>query len=110
MFVSGSFSAASAGSASSITRLTHLVMATFAQTNFRNEAKIFGVKKTDRRAHMYVIGKTGTGKSTLLETLIRQDIENGEGLALLDPHGDLVEKVLCAVPENRKADLIYFNA
>ena len=58
---------------------------------------------------MYVIGKTGTGKSTLLETLIRQDIENGEGLALLDPHGDLVEKVLRSVPENRKGDLIYFN-
>ena len=61
----------------------------FAQTNFRNEEKPFGIKTPDRRAHMYVIGKTGTGKSTLLETLIRQDLENGEGLALLDPHGDL---------------------
>ena len=81
----------------------------FARTNFRNEAKVFGIKRADRRAHMYVIGKTGTGKSTLLETLIRQDIENGEGLALLDPHGDLVEKVLRSVPENRKGDLIYFN-
>jgi type IV secretory pathway TraG/TraD family ATPase VirD4 len=81
----------------------------FARTNFRNEQKTFGIKRTDRRAHMYVIGKTGTGKSTLLETLIRQDIENGEGLALLDPHGDLVEQVLKAVPEERKTDLIYFN-
>jgi hypothetical protein len=81
----------------------------FAQTNFRNERKAFGIKKPDRRAHMYLIGKTGTGKSTLLETLIRQDIENGEGLALLDPHGDLVEKVLRTVPEKRKSDLIYFN-
>lgn len=81
----------------------------FASTNFRNEAKVFGIKTSDRRAHMYVIGKTGTGKSTLLETLIRQDIESGEGLALLDPHGDLVEKVLRAVPEKRKGDLIYFN-
>src|SRR5438270_13015867 len=81
----------------------------FACTNFRNEAKAFGIKKSDRRAHMYVIGKTGTGKSTLLETLIRQDMKNGEGLALLDPHGDLVEKVLQAVPEKRKNDLIYFN-
>src|SRR5215467_5608422 len=81
----------------------------FAQTNFRNERKAFGIKRTDRRAHMYVIGKTGTGKSTLLETLIRQDMENGEGLALLDPHGDLVEKVLRAVPDKRKSDLIYFN-
>jgi len=81
----------------------------FAKTNFRNEAKPFGIKRPDRRAHMYVIGKTGTGKSTLLETLIRQDIENGEGLALLDPHGDLVEKVLAGIPGSRKTDLIYFN-
>ena len=81
----------------------------FARTNFRNERKPFGIKRADRRAHMYVIGKTSTGKSTLLETLIRQDIENGEGLALLDPHGDLVEKVLAAVPERRKCDLLYFN-
>ena len=58
---------------------------------------------------MYVIGKTGTGKSTLLETLIRQDIASGQGLALLDPHGDLVEKVLAQLPEERKDDLIYFN-
>ncbi len=58
---------------------------------------------------MYIIGKTGTGKSTLLETLIRQDIEAGRGLALLDPHGDLIERVLARVPEKRKDDLIYFN-
>src|SRR5437870_4352135 len=81
----------------------------FGQTNFRNEHKRFGIKRADRRAHMYVISKTGTGKSTLMENLIGQDIQNGEGLALLDPHGDLVEKVLTAIPENRKADLIYFN-
>jgi hypothetical protein len=81
----------------------------FARTNFRNEQKTFGIKRADRRAHMYVIGKTGTGKSTLLETLIRQDMKNGEGLALLDPHGDLVEKVLAAIPNERKRDLIYFN-
>jgi len=81
----------------------------FAQTNFRNESKRFGIKRIDRRAHMYVIGKTGTGKSTLMETLIRQDLENAEGLALLDPHGDLVEKIFRWVPEKRKHDLIYFN-
>jgi hypothetical protein len=56
---------------------------------------------------MYVIGKTGTGKSTLLATLIRQDIESGRGVALLDPHGDLCEQVLRWVPESRKDDLIY---
>src|SRR5258707_13193513 len=81
----------------------------FAQTNFRNEQKTFGIKKADRRAHMYIIGKTGTGKSTLLETLIRQDIENGDGLALLDPHGDLVEKVLMAAARKRKGELISFQ-
>src|SRR5262249_247006 len=79
------------------------------QTNFRNDEKFFGIKKPDRRAHMYVIGKTGTGKTTLLETLIRQDIENGEGLALLDPHGDLVEKVLRPVPDQTKPHPISFN-
>lgn len=81
----------------------------FAETNFRNEQVRFGIKRDDRRAHMYVIGKTGTGKSTLLETLIRQDIASGQGLALLDPHGDLVEKILANLPEQRKDDLIYFN-
>lgn len=81
----------------------------FARTNFRNERRIFGIKRADRRAHMYLIGKTGTGKSTLLETLVRQDIHSGQGLALVDPHGDLVERVLARMPENRKPDLIYFN-
>ena len=57
----------------------------FARTNFRGERKLFGIKRADRRAHMYIIGKTGTGKSTLLETMIRQDIKNSEGFALLDP-------------------------
>src|SRR5216683_39314 len=81
----------------------------FARTNFRNDRRSFGIRRADRRAHMYVIGKTGTGKSTLIETLIRQDLLNGEGLALLDPHGDLVERVLAGVPAHREADLIYFN-
>jgi hypothetical protein len=81
----------------------------FAKTDFRNGEKKFGIKRHDRRAHMYVIGKTGTGKSTLLETMIRQDIESGQGVALLDPHGDLVEKVAAKIPEKRKDDLIYFN-
>jgi type IV secretion system coupling TraD/TrwB family protein len=58
---------------------------------------------------MYIVGKTGTGKSTLLEAFVREDLNAGQGLALLDPHGDLVEKVLLRVPQERKADLIYFN-
>ena len=81
-----------------------------AQTNFRNARTRFGIKQADRRSHMYIIGKTGTGKSTLLETLIRQDIRNGHGLALCDPHGDLVGRVLERMPEERRKDLIYFNA
>lgn len=82
----------------------------FATTDFRNQATSFGIKRSDRRAHMYILGKTGTGKSTLLESLIRQDILRGHGVALLDPHGDLVEKVLSEVPTERSDDLIYFDA
>src|SRR5437899_7972168 len=80
-----------------------------AVTNFRNDRRRFGIKRADRRAHMYIIGKTGTGKSTLIANLARQDLLHGEGFALFDPHGDLVEQVLRLVPEERRADLIYFN-
>ncbi len=79
------------------------------RTNFRNSHRLFGIAQPDRRHHIYIIGKTGTGKSTLLETMIWQDMAAGQGLALFDPHGDLVERVLAAVPERRKPDLIYFN-
>lgn len=81
----------------------------FARTNFRGSNRIFGIRRRDRRSHTWLVGKTGTGKSTLIETMIRQDLRAGEGLALLDPHGDLIEKVLRQVPEERKNDLIYFN-
>ncbi len=84
-------------------------IALIGRTNFRNQHKTFGIRQADRRAHLYVIGKTGTGKSTLLETMIRQDLAAGRGLAVFDPHGDLIERVLAAVPEKRKGDLIYFN-
>jgi len=82
----------------------------FAETNFRGQKKRFGIKKRDRRYHTYVMGKTGMGKSTLLLNLIRQDVENGEGLAVLDPHGDLAEKIVASVPEHRMKDLIYLDA
>lgn len=81
----------------------------FAQTNFRNEQRRFGIKRDDRRRHMYVIGKTGMGKSTMLENMIIQDIQNGEGLAVVDPHGDLVEKVVKYIPSHRINDVVYFN-
>src|SRR6266508_2675488 len=63
----------------------------------------------ERRRHLYVVGQTGTGKSTLLLNLIRQDLAAGEGLALLDPHGDLAEAVLLHIPRDRTNDLIYLN-
>src|SRR5438552_14890677 len=78
-----------------------------AATNFRNDHRRFGIKRADRRAHIYVIGKTGTGKSTLIANLARQDLVYGEGFALLDPHGDLAEHVLRLVPEERQADFIH---
>ncbi len=80
-----------------------------AETDFRNIHRPFGISRADRRAHLHIIGKTGTGKSTLIANLCRQDILNGEGLALLDPHGDLVEAVIRMVPPDRQNDLIYFN-
>ena len=80
-----------------------------AKTNFHMEYKKFGIKQLDRLYHTYIIGKTGTGKTTLLFNQIQQDIEAGHGLALVDPHGDLAEKIIQAVPSNRKDDIVYFN-
>ncbi|MGA8807854.1 MAG: type IV secretion system DNA-binding domain-containing protein [Thermoanaerobaculia bacterium] len=79
------------------------------ETNWRDMRKPFGSRPSDRRAHMYVIGKTGTGKSSLLEGMIRQDLLAGHGLALFDPHGDLAERLNDWMPESRKRDLIYLN-
>jgi energy-coupling factor transporter ATP-binding protein EcfA2 len=81
-----------------------------ARTNYRGGGKLFGIKRADRLSHVYVIGKTGTGKSTLLETMIRQDIARGDGLAVIDPHGDLAKRVAAAVPPERADDLIFFAA
>ncbi len=81
----------------------------FAETNYRNKRSRFGIKRNDRRKHMYVIGKTGMGKTTLLENMAIQDIQNGEGIAIVDPHGEFAEKMLQFVPESRKNDVIYFN-
>ncbi|RJR32188.1 hypothetical protein C4569_00535 [Candidatus Parcubacteria bacterium] len=80
-----------------------------AETNFRNQRRRFGIKKDDRRRHMYLIGKTGMGKSTVLENMIIQDIRNGEGVAVVDPHGDLAETIIQYIPSYRINDVIYFN-
>jgi Type IV secretion-system coupling protein DNA-binding domain len=78
-------------------------------TNFRNEKRLFGIKDTDRLNHIYVIGKTGTGKSTLLLNMAISDIQRGNGICLIDPHGDIAEKILDYVPNEKIRDVIYFN-
>jgi len=81
----------------------------FAQTDFRNKRQKFGIKEEDRRKHIYIIGKTGMGKSTLLENMAIQDIAAGNGLGVVDPHGELAEKLLNYIPEERLKDVVYFN-
>jgi len=81
----------------------------FAETNFRNQRVKFGIKADDRRRHFYIIGKTGTGKTTLEENMAIQDIQAGRGVGIVDPHGEFSEKILDYVPSNRINDVIYFN-
>ena len=81
----------------------------FAITNYRDIRKKFGIKEKNRRGHVYIIGKTGTGKSTLLENMAISDINMAKGICLIDPHGDLAEDVLHFVPRGRLKDVIYFN-
>ena len=81
----------------------------FGVTNYRNEEKVFGIKRADRRQHMYVVGKTGVGKSKLMELLCVSDILNGDGCCFLDPHGDSVDELLKYVPKSRMEDVIYVN-
>ncbi len=81
---------------------------TFASADSRNRNVEFGIKAKDRTRHVYVIGKTGMGKSTLLENMAAQDIINGEGMAFIDPHGKTAELLLNYVPEHRLKDVLYF--
>lgn len=90
---------------SSDNRITYL-----ARTNHRNAGTLFGIRQRDRYSHLYIIGKTGTGKSTLLGTMIAQDLRAREGCALFDPHGDLVSEVRTIVPSEREQALVYLNA
>lgn len=88
----------------------HPYISYFAQVDFRDDNRIFGLLQEDRMAGgLYLIGKTGSGKSNLMECLIHQDVAYGRGFCLLDIHGDLVEHIASAVPEKRKSDLIYLN-
>nr|MDD3720825.1 type IV secretion system DNA-binding domain-containing protein [Candidatus Gracilibacteria bacterium] len=79
------------------------------KTNFRGSNIAFGIGPSDRRRHMYIIGKTGMGKSTLLENMIVDDIKKGRGVAVIDPHGDLAEGILGLIPKNRTNNVIVFD-
>ncbi len=81
----------------------------FGETTYHNEIRKFGIKRVDRRKHLYVVGKTGSGKSKLLELLIRSDILDGYGCCFLDPHGDSANEILKFVPKDRIEDVVYIN-
>lgn len=81
----------------------------FGETNFRGTKTTFGIRRDDRRRHLYIVGKSGSGKSKLLETLIIDDIKSGQGVCVMDPHGDLIQDILQYIPEEKKEDVIYFN-
>ncbi len=78
-------------------------------TTYRDKNTLFGIKRKDRRQHVYILGKSGTGKSALMFNMIIQNIENGDGVCLVDPHGENVEAVLSAIPPHRMKDVVYFN-
>lgn len=80
-----------------------------AAANHRNVNRVFGIKQRDRRSHIYIVGKTGTGKSTLLRNMALQDIAACRGIAVFDPHGDLVEELRRQVPQSRQDDLVYLD-
>ena len=80
------------------------------RVDFRNDRRMFGILSEDRFSHLYVIGKTGTGKSTLLENMAIQDLEHGYGFALIDPHGELADRVASRIPKSRQSDVVYLDA
>ncbi len=78
-------------------------------TTYRDKNQLFGIKRKDRRQHVYMLGKSGTGKSVLMFNMIIQNIKNGDGVCMVDPHGENVEAVLSAIPPERIKDVVYFN-
>ncbi len=81
----------------------------FGKTTFRNQMRKFGIKRDDRRRHFYAIGKTGMGKTQMLENMAIQDIQRGDGVGFIDPHGEAATNLLNFIPEKRINDVIYFN-
>lgn len=90
--------------------MQHSPITFIGKTNCRLPYRTFGIKHEDRFFHTYVIGKTGTGKTTLLESLVLQDINAGRGVCVIDPHGDLAERLVASIPPSRAGDLVYLNA
>jgi len=84
-------------------------LAIFARTDFRNIATNFGIKTDDRRRHLYTIGKTGTGKTTMLENMVINDIRTNKGVAVVDPHSDFIERILDFIPTERIKDVVLFD-
>ncbi len=78
-------------------------------TTYRDKNQLFGIKRKDRRQHVYLLGKSGTGKSVLMFNMIIQNIQNGDGVCMVDPHGENVEAILSAIPPHRMKDVVYFN-
>ena len=81
----------------------------FAKNVYDGTETMIGLTKDERRRHVYILGATGTGKSTMLLSMVKQDIDNNKGVCVIDPHGDLAEKILPLIPEERIKDVIYFN-
>src|SRR5919204_1124146 len=78
-------------------------------TSHTRQAVPWGISQLDRRNHLYIIGKTGMGKTALLRNILLQDIARGAGVGVIDPHGDLAEDIIDAIPKERTNDVVYFN-
>ena len=89
--------------------LANSLITFFGKTTFRGEQRKFGIKVDDKRRHVYIIGKTGMGKTELLKNMIVQDIRRGNGVGFIDPHGEAAEEILDFIPEDRIKDVVYFN-
>ncbi len=92
----------------SLKKTQHLDI-TFAKNTYGGSSTLIGLTEDERRRHMYILGATGTGKSTLLLSMITQDLQHNKGLCVIDPHGDLIENVLQTIPDHRLNDVVYFN-
>lgn len=91
------------------TSVTDPNICTFGTVNYRDLSTKFGIKRFDRQRHLYIVGKSGSGKSCLMQLLVRNDMEQGLGCAVIDPHGDLVDDIMKLVPKHRVKDVVIFD-